>query len=259
MFWRWLAFFSAVTNIVFNYLYQSLPISGQSISLITNKYNSLFTPAGYAFSIWGVIYLSFIIYGIYQLLPSQKADRAYDRIAIPFMLTNLLSMAWITLYSNDRIGGSVIIITGMLLFGGIMFAKAKEAYLYERYSFWITVPFSLFLGWISVAAIANTSLLLISMNYRGGDILSATTWTCMMIGVAFLLAIVFSIVFRDFIYPAVVSWACIAIWVSNNGIHSSVASFALYSGIALALWSVIYAVQHYKTLSMHKYNAGADA
>lgn len=257
-FWRWAGLFATLVNIAFNYLYNRLPSTGTGIDEVTDSYNSLFTPAGYAFSIWGLIYLSFITYAICQLLPWQKSDRLYDKLSIPFVLVNMLSMLWIRMFSQNHIGTSVGIITAILLLGGVMFGYAKEGYLYEGNKFWITIPFSLFLGWISVASIANVSLLLISLRWRGGS-LGEATWTSVMISAAFLLAVVISISFKDFLYPLVVAWACIAIWVSSKDVSNTVALVALVIGIVLAIWSVGYAIWHFVQLYSRRYRAHIDA
>jgi hypothetical protein len=258
--WRWTGLIATIINIAFNYLYSRLPSLGSPIDIVSSKYDSLFTPAGYAFSIWGVIYASFLIYSVCQLLPVHRNDTVYDRLSLPFILLNLLCITWINVFSNDMIGNSVAVITAMLFFGGILFGRAKEAYLYEGNNFWLTVPFSLFLGWISVAAIANISLLLISLNWRGGT-LGETAWTSMMIGAAFLLAVVVSIAFKDFIYSLVVGWACIAIWVNNNTVKGTVATIAISAGAILTVWSIGYAIWQFRHTYIlnRKFSAQADA
>ncbi|RYD55414.1 MAG: hypothetical protein EOP56_16015 [Sphingobacteriales bacterium] len=241
-------------------MYFKLAFTESTVSEVTYRYDSLFTPAGYAFSIWGVIYASFLIYSIAQLLPVHKNDVIYDKLSLPFILVNLLCVTWINVFSNNLIGYSVGIIAAMLFFGGILFGKAKEAYLYEGNNFWLTVPFSLFLGWVSVASIANVSLLLISMNWRGGT-LGESTWTIMMISATLLLITAISIAYRDFIYPLVAGWGCIAIGINQAGNHKQVANVALIAGIVLTLWSVGYAIWHFRNsrLVSGRYRSHIDA
>lgn len=258
--WRWVALFTVIINVAFNYLYNTLPAAGKNVGEVANSYNSLFTPAGYAFSIWGAIYLSFIIYAIYQLLPAQKNDAAYDRLAAPFIIANMLAMAWIVAFSNNRIGYSLIIIAAMLLCAILMFGRSKDSYWYGygQIPFSITIPFSLFAGWISVATIANISILLLSLKFNGG-LIGASSWAIVMLSVATLLGLIISITFRDFIFPIVISWASIAIWMANRYTSSTVATVALTLGSILAVWSAVYAFRIFRKKQDERYNMHADA
>lgn len=242
---RWIALLSVVINIAFNYFYPYLPLGISRMNEISDKYESRFSPAGYAFSIWGVIYLSFIIYAIAQLLPAHRNDKVYDRIAPFFALVNILAAVWVYVFGSDMIGASVVIIAAMVLVGSFAFGLAKDEYLHHNGSFWLTVPFSLFQGWITVAAIADLSVFLISRGWEG-NIFGATTWVPLMLAAAFLMAVVVSIAFRDFIYPLVVAWATIAIWAANRSYEDAVGKIALGCGVVLLLWSIGCAVWQFR-------------
>jgi hypothetical protein len=77
---RWLTLLVVLFNVVVSSITDYLGIGGESIATVTRQYDSLFVPAGYAFSIWGIIYLSFIIYAVVQLLPAQKYKPVYDHL-----------------------------------------------------------------------------------------------------------------------------------------------------------------------------------
>src|SRR5690349_16238354 len=92
--WRMFALFTVLVNVVFNYFSNyTLPLP--SMEEVSHSFSSLFTPHDYAFSIWGLIYFSFIIYGIYQAMPSRSEDPLYRNIAKPFALVNILASVWI--------------------------------------------------------------------------------------------------------------------------------------------------------------------
>lgn len=243
--WRWITLVAVLLNVAFNNFYEYLPIGGKTIVQITNEYPALFTPAGYAFAIWGVIYLSFIIYSIYQLLPSQSDVHFYDRLTIPFTLANLLGSIWIIIYTREFISLSLLIIVGMLCIGAIMFVKAKKGMESENLTNLLTIPFSLFFGWITVANIANTSIWLKASGWSG-NISSETILTVIMIGLAVLFGVIISYFFKDVIYPLVIAWASIAIWVARKADNSSVANAALIAGIILVVWAVIVGIRFYK-------------
>src|SRR5262245_33091421 len=92
--WRWLALLVVLVNVSFNYFIGNF-IPGSSIMEVGNVYQSLYSPAAYAYAIWPLIGFSAIFYAIYQLVPSHSDDRLYDELAKPFIVTNLFMIAWI--------------------------------------------------------------------------------------------------------------------------------------------------------------------
>ncbi|UPT66495.1 MAG: hypothetical protein M0D57_18870 [Sphingobacteriales bacterium JAD_PAG50586_3] len=234
---RWLALIAIVTNIAFNYLYPLLNPANPTIAQVSNKYNSLFMPAGYAFSIWGLIYLSFIVYGIVQLVPKSKFNVTYDRLAVPMVIVNALGSLWIVTFTNDQIAASLMVIGGMLVAGAYMFVKAYQCYKSGWARARLLVPFSLFLGWISVAAIANTSIFLKSMQWGAFD-LSEETWANAMVITAASLGIIFSILKRNYIFPLVIAWALLAIYVEQKQPYPQIAITAAVAAIAVTFFAL---------------------
>lgn len=239
--WRWIAGIAVVTNIFINYYSNAYPFNGQTMGDVSNQNPTLFTPAGYAFSIWGIIYLSLIVYVIYQLLPSQRKKPIYNDLAIPLTIISLLSIAWVISFSYEMLGLSVCLIAAMLLTAIILFGRAKKAVFHEAAGFWIAIPFSLYAGWLSVAIIANVAVWLKNMGWQGGT-WGETPWTIIMTGVAFVISLIISWRFRDLIFPLVVVWASIAIWTARQGENAAVALFALLAGIILLLWTIGYGI-----------------
>lgn len=72
--------------VVLNVLSNALPINGQTMPEISAKYPSLFTPAGFTFSIWGVIYVALLLFVIYQALPSQRNNETIAGISRLFQI-----------------------------------------------------------------------------------------------------------------------------------------------------------------------------
>jgi hypothetical protein len=233
--WRWIALVVVLLNIFINYYSNAEPFNGQTIGEVSRQHPTLFTPAGYAFSIWGVIYLSFILYAICQLLPSQRKNPVYDRLAIPLTLTSLLCIAWVISFTYELLGLSVVLITAMLITAILLFGRAKLAVFQQEIGFWVTIPFALYAGWLSVAIIANAATWLKDIGWQGGA-WGETSWTIIMIAIAFLIALLISYRFRDLIFPLVVVWASIAIWVARQDENAAVALFALLAAVILFLW-----------------------
>jgi hypothetical protein len=244
--WRWVTLVAVLVNVFFNYYLNAKPISGKTIGDVSNQYPTLITPAGYAFSIWGIIYLSIIIYAIVQILPSQQKRQIYNQLTWPLTATSMLTIAWLISFSFEYIALSVLIILGMLLTAIILFGKAKQAVLRDEARFWVAIPFALYIAWLSVATIVNTSVWLKDMGWQGGS-LGETPWTIGMLCVVLIVGIVISYTFRDIVYPLVISWAAIAIYVARQNENESVVALtALLTGISIALWTIGYGVWLYK-------------
>jgi hypothetical protein len=240
--WRWLALIAVLVNIFFNYYMNSNPPGGLTNAEVSAKYPTLFTPAGYAFSIWGIIYLSFIAYSILQLLPSQRKHSVYDTLAKTLITTSVLSICWLFSFSYELLLLSVGIIVLMLITAILLFIQSRNSVQKEHTNKFISIPFALYAGWLSVATIANISVWLTAIGWEGG-LLGEVACTLIMIGVAVLLAVLISYKLKDVIYPAVVLWAIIAIYVARQNQEQTVATFALITGIVIMVWIIAYGVK----------------
>ncbi|HZY82010.1 MAG TPA: tryptophan-rich sensory protein [Cyclobacteriaceae bacterium] len=232
--WRMFALFTVLVNVVFNYISNyTLPLP--SMEEVSHSFSSLFTPHDYAFSIWGLIYFSFIVYGIYQAMPSRSEDPLYRNIAKPFALVNILAMAWIVVFRMQLMWVSVAIILIMLCLSIFMLILSRDAVLRDEYSNWVSVPFSLLAGWLSVATIANISTLFVYMGWQG-TVMNQVIITIVMIFIATLIGIYVCARCKDFIFPMVIAWACVAIFVSRSNDFPYLAAVALATAIMPPLW-----------------------
>ncbi|HPN14843.1 MAG TPA: tryptophan-rich sensory protein [bacterium] len=154
-----------------NYLANALPIGGVTTGEASDAYANLFTPAGITFSIWGLIYLLLGAYVVYQFVypkhnKSEKHEKLLSEINRYFILSSLANIAWIFAWHYGVIWLSVII---MLL---LLACLIKLAEIFKKQSLkaldyiCIKLPFSLYFGWISVATIANITVLLVSLNWN---------------------------------------------------------------------------------------------
>ena len=226
-FWLNLAAFLLV--VVVNYLANALPIGGKTTEELSNQLDVIITPAGYAFSIWGLIYL---LLGIWVLRQAPKRRRnlpMYNETSLYFILSCILNSAWVICWHYELFLTSVVIMIGLLVTSIVLYKKLTEL----DVSFFDKLPFSIYLGWISVATIVNISYYLVFIGWDGWGI-SAQTWTVIMLVVATILAIVFRVENADWVYPLVFVWAFVAIGVKNMEAYPSVAY------VAYALAAVIF-------------------
>ncbi|MDD3743776.1 MAG: hypothetical protein PHX54_09155 [Lentimicrobiaceae bacterium] len=234
---------SVLFAIGINYYSQIYKINGNTVSDISQKYNNLFTPAGYAFSIWGLIFLAILVFSGYQLYRTFGLKKPMDFISQTggwFALINFLNGLWIVAWLNEYTTISVIIMMLMLL----SFIKIIVNTNMERwhapanvivFAWW---PLSIYAGWISVATIANIAAWLTAMNWDG-EFLSEFWWTIIMIVAAVIinLMIIYKRNMREFALVGV--WALVAIHVRHRYDLQLIAIPAMF-GVLLILVYVLY-------------------
>ena len=187
---------------------------------VSDRYFTYFTPAGYAFSIWGVIYLAlfgFVFYTGRVLFNNDKEEPAVAKIGWWFVLSCLANSLWVVAWLYDYTGLSVLIMATILfsLLKIIVNTRMElDGHHFKKYLF-VYWPFALYAGWITVAFVANISSFLTKINWDGWGITDAN-WAIIMICVAGLINI-FMIKTRNLREYALVGiWALIAISVSNQ-------------------------------------------
>lgn len=235
--WRWLALAAVVANVVFNYVSNAIGIHGETVGSVARSYPNLFTPAGWAFSIWGIIYAAFIVWSVAGVLPRTRSVALFDRLAPPLALANVLASLWIVVFEARLMILSVAIITLMLGLAAVMFVAAHRAALTR----WATVPFALFLGWLCVATIANVTIMLVSLGWRGEGI-GEPTLAAIMTVAAGVLGVVLAVRFRDFVVPLVVAWSAVALYTENVSRSELAADVALVVAVTSAATALSIAI-----------------
>ncbi len=221
-----------IIMIVFNALSGTEIFNGRSVGGVSNKYPNLFTPAGITFSIWSVIYLFLLIYVFYQardVFKTRKEDIPFlEQISIFFSLSCLFNSVWLIVWLYELILLSLIIMILLLLTLIVIYLRLNIALgdLNKREKIIIWTPFSLYLGWITVATIANTTVFLVSINWDGFGI-PAFTWTVIVIIVALILTLTILNTRKDFVYPLVTIWALIGIIIRRIDDYYDLAVVAL--------------------------------
>jgi benzodiazapine receptor len=215
-----------VLVIAVNGLANALPIGGQTTGEVSAKYPSLFTPAGFTFSIWGVIYTGLLLFLIYQSLPAQRQSESLAKIGTLFKLNCVFNAVWIFAWHYD------LLIVSLLLMGGILAtlvliyrslgAGLGHASLLEKLC--VHAPFSLYVGWITVATIANISAVQINAGLDDAG-LSAIDWTLLKLAIAGAIGATVIAIRGDVLYISVVAWAAFGI-VSKQAATPEVAGAA---------------------------------
>ena len=225
-----LVIIALAATIFVNYLSNALPINGRTPGEISDSFPVRFTPAGYVFSIWSIIYLGLIAYAIYQALPSQRPNPRLRAIAWPFILSCAANSGWIFAWHYGLYPLSLAIM--LVLLGSLITVYRR---LYPAYRTvataerWTThIPFRIYLGWVTVATIANTTIVLYNWGWQGAP-LTAETWAALLTYIATVIGFFFALRLRDIAYTLVLVWAFVGIYVAQND-----AALTAYSALAMA-------------------------
>lgn len=204
-----------VAMVVVNFLANSLPINNRSTGAISAAYPNLFAPAGLAFSIWGLIYLLLAGYVLYQFMgSSQKNNEVFSKINPLFIASSLANILWIFSWHYDYIGLSVLIMAALLF----ILIKIADIIRIQKFSslekLFIWAPFSVYFGWITVAAIANITVFLVSIGWNGFGV-SDFIWTSIILLVGALIGILRMSKDKNIAYGLVLVWAYLGILLKH--------------------------------------------
>jgi hypothetical protein len=213
------------------------PIGGKSIGEISNTVfrDVLIIPANYAFAIWGLIYLGLFGLGIYQILPSQREDFSFRQAGYPIVLASVAQCVWVYLFLLRLFIPSLLamlvivlsLITAYLRLGIAITPVPRVK------KWWVHLPISIYLGWISVASIVNVACALYFQNWDGWGI-SGELWAVIMVIIATGLGCAIAFRRQDIAYPAAIIWAIVAVAIKHST-YSTLKTTALGCAIVLAI------------------------
>lgn len=229
-----------------NYWSNTGAISDQTVGGVSNQYASLFTPAGYAFSIWGFIYLFLIGFVVFQWY-SWKSGKSYDISLSGWWLAiaNVLNAVWILLWVNEYILWSVVAMLG-ILYSLIRLAERLAVFQWSnsrKVVVFVWWPVSWYLGWIVVATVANISVFLKSLAFD--MILPEATWTIIMIGVASLIytLLIWKRNYREVAMMGI--WGFVGIAVKQWEVNPPITFMAIGTSLMLTLYLAIHAYRNW--------------
>lgn len=204
---------SFILHLVITYMAQTKQLNAKDVSDVSDQFFSLFTPTGFTFAIWGIIYTFLGIFCLYHIIMAYKHDKVNpanaDLVAIGpwFILNNIATAAWLWAWTSEQLLLSVALIFFQLLSLCIIHARLRiHSPLRTAGSKTCTeFPLSIYLGWISIATIANTAIYLVSIGWDGMGI-PATTWTMIALAFAIALGVFMVMVRKNIAFGLVLIW-----------------------------------------------------
>lgn len=203
-----------IAVLVINALANALPLNGRNTGEISDSIPNLFVPDGTTFAIWGLIYALLIVFVVYQIAQVRKEPGKEDpieRIGIWFFVSCVANSLWIFAWHWQLQILSLLLILVMLGSLIVMHTRTRleDASLGFRVA--VALPVSVYLGWITVATIANvTSVLVVYGWNRFG--LSEVFWTVLVMAVAIVINVLAVVLRGDIWFAFVGIWALFGIY-----------------------------------------------
>jgi len=243
---QWLTVVAVLMAIAVNGYSNVNPPAGQNTGEVSNTVlgGVLITPDGYAFAIWGLIYLGLIAYSVYQALPGQRHEQAYKTASWGVMGACAFQMAWVYFFLTYQFWLSVALMLGILICLIVAYLATRTVKPTRKARWLFQAPISVYFAWITVATVLNVASALYAMAIptaevgefsgvipaSGGSVIA----TVMMIGVSAGLAATVALRYEDVSYPAVGVWALCGIAVRNVAI-SPIAFVAITMAVGLCI------------------------
>ncbi len=226
-----------------------LPINNVSMQEVSDYYFNLFAPAGITFSIWSVIYTLLLLFVIYQWIPPKPKSIMADpkvagQVRSIFILTSICNSIWIVIWQYFHVGLSVLIMIVLLLsliYISVVLAKAQKT----KADYWLVrLPFSVYFGWTTIAAIANIISFFVDKKWSFIND-HQVGWTLLILIVG-LVIIVFTTLFNlDIAYALTTIWAYAGILIKHqakdgfDGKYPSIMTTVVVCLVVIAITAVI--------------------
>ncbi len=220
-----------------NALSTLLPINGVTPDQVSDTYANLFAPAGLTFSVWGLIYLLLALFCIWQLVAKSAPQALLCHINVYFIISSIANICWIFAWHYEIIPLSMALILIMLVCLIAIMRLITEEQLTTRELFFIKLPFAVYTGWLTVATIANATVLLVSLGWDGFG-LPESVWTMIILAVGTVIAIAAGLRFKSPAYLLTIVWAYAGILIkhlSDTGFAGAYPGVITTAGICLAL------------------------
>ncbi len=229
-----------IVTLIVNGLANTTLLNNRTTAQVSDAYPTLITPPGYVFSIWGIIYALLAFFVIYQAFPSQKAKSYQKQVSVLFILSSLFNIVWLFLWQYDYITISVVAMLALLATLIAIYLRLNigrsNTPIIEKIC--IQLPFSVYLGWITIATIANVSAALVSVGWDGFG-LSTETWAIIVLAVALVITLMVVATRRDIAYSLVIVWALAGIAVKQGAppnivVTAEIAIVVIFMALVLA-------------------------
>jgi benzodiazapine receptor len=232
-----------VATIAVNGLANALPLNNLTTGEISDRFHVYFVPAGYVFSIWGLIYLALAAYAVYQALPAQRDNPRLQSIAELFALSCAANVLWLILWQYEVFVLTLAAMLTLLLVLIVIYLRlgVGRTRVPTAEKWLARVPFSIYLGWITVATIANVTSVLDYLGWDGWGV--PQVWAVVMMVAGAGIASAMGLTRGDVAFMLVIVWAFVGIAVKHAATPLvSVAAWATAGlvGVMIVVSALVY-------------------
>jgi translocator protein len=200
----------------------ALPFAGVTTGEVSARYPSGFTPMGFAFAIWSVIYIGLIAVSVVAIRAPEPSRARLQRVRTPFLVSCGANASWLVAWHYEQMLASFALIAVLLASLGAVNVRLRRYPATSRVErLCVDVPFSLYLGWVTTATLINLAIVLSALDaFPFG--LTRDTWALATVVVAAVIYAAWGTFTRDPVFTAVASWATLAIAMNPVDVSSPV-------------------------------------
>lgn len=215
----WAAF--AIT-IACNAAFELMRLGGTTVAEVSSQVFAWFSPAPYAFFIWGIIYAAVAAWLVRFTYDAPRRSQLFSFEGLMFTASCVLNVLWLALFHYGQIAMSLVVIAALWVTVGTLYLTARRT----ASSAMEWVPFSVYAAWLTVATVVNAVNLATRLTDGGFALLNGASVVLLTAGV---LAIAYAVrrVLEDPIFPLVALWAVVAVGVHVMAV-SSILAVAVY-------------------------------
>src|SRR5512137_841457 len=228
---------TVLATLVINGLANALPLNGLNTGQISDRFHVYFVPAGYVFAIWGVIYLGLIAFAIFQALPSQRENPRLRAASWWVSLGGLANIAWLFLWHYEQFVLTLVAMLTLLATLIVIYLRlgTGRSPVPAAETWAVRLPFSIYLGWITVATVANVTDVLDYAGWDGFGI-APEIWMGIVLAAVLAIATLMNFTRRDIAYAAVILWALAGISVKQAAVAAvAIPTWIVFGLVALTL------------------------
>ncbi|MCJ7696880.1 MAG: hypothetical protein MUO73_00915 [Thermoplasmata archaeon] len=235
---------AVIITILVNALAVILPLNGKTTQELSDALPNLFVPAGITFSIWGIIYILWVVFAMYQardLFKKEEMEMPFlQQITFLFVVSSIANSAWIFLWHYEYVGLSLLMMIILLISLLAIYIRLNigKSNVTMTEKLCVQVPFSVYLGWITVATIANVTAFLVSVKWDGFGI-DPLTWTILIVAVGTLLTILMLALRKDIAFSLVVLWAFLGIWMKRMTLPNTTTDVNVATTTSIAIVLIV--------------------
>ena len=248
------AFLTIGINIAAN----ALPLNNKNTGVLSDNLPNLFVPSGLTFAIWGIIYVLWIVFALYQArdwISKKDIPMPYlKQIHGFFIISSLANIAWIFLWHYEYpvlclLPMIILLLSLLAIYQRLGIGKTPVS---RNEKLAVHVPFSVYLGWITVATIANVTGALITLGYDGLPLGTQQLWTYLVLAVGVLIGLLVLWQRKDIAYAFVLVWAYFGILIKRLGTdplfgeQTTIAAVAGFGCLIILIVIALVALQQWK-------------